>query len=296
MARTLLFAVVLLALSVFVGSASYHLTHDDAAASVLVTALVSLTVGVLGLVYQARSDPDSVLTFLSVFLLLVALCEAIYVFSSHEPGWVPKSAALMSTIGGVILGVITYRRQFGPGSSDFPNILRSETSPEGILETDGVQFMGFVETGTDDRPHWVSIALQNCFDGPRTVRIEFDAERHSEYLRYHPEFSAELGPAEVRRVRFPVVSPTYAGEYNLFFKVGVDGSGGKRVRLWRAKAPSTRVKGAATAALLAAGVFAYGGGLRFRIGPLQSDLWSADLPAPADEVVWQPEFGTVPAS
>jgi hypothetical protein len=237
-----------------------------------------------------------VLTFTSVVFLLITICEVVYVLSAHKPGWVPMTMAVVSGFGAVILGVVTYRRQYGPGSPDFPNVLREQFGPTGILEISGIQFTGFVEPGIQDQPHWVSILIQNCFDATRSVRFKFDAEAHSKYLRHYPEFTARLGPAEVRHLRFAVISPTYPGEYHLFFSVGVGGSGGKRVRLWRAKAPDTRIKGGASIALLAAGVLAYGGGLKFKIGPLSTDLWTTDLPAPVSELVWEPKFGTIPRS
>jgi len=47
---------------------------------------------------------------------------------------------------------------------------------------------------------------------------------------------------------------------------------------------------------VAAGVLAYGGGLKLEIGPLEADLWTEELAAPVNELVWQPTFGTVPTS
>jgi uncharacterized membrane protein HdeD (DUF308 family) len=294
--KLLVFAVALVALGVFVGTASYSLTHDEAAGWIAVTALLSLLAGAFALGSELKTDPDAALTFLSVFLLLMALCEVIYLFSARSPGWVPKAAAAVSGLGAVGLGVVTYRRQHGPGSPEFPNVLRTELGAAGILETNGVQFAALVEPGIGSQPHWASILVQNCFDGARTVRIRFDAEGHAKYLRHWPELTARLGPAEVRELRLPVISPTYPGEYHLYFSVGVDGTGGRRVRPWRAPAPTTRVQGGASVALLAAGVLAYGGGLKLEIGPLEADLWTEELPAPVNELVWQPTFGTVPTS
>jgi hypothetical protein len=289
--KYLLFSIAFVTLSIAVGNVSYALTHDEVARWVTVVALGCLAVGLLCLGVQVRSDADSVLIFLSVFLLLLALVEGIYLYSAHDPGWLPKLLLGASALGAVGLGALTYRRQFGADSSVYPNVLRAHFQEGSILEMDGVQFTGFVEPATPGHPHWISLLVQNCYDAPRHVRIRFDAERDRKHLRYHHVFNTRLGAAEVRRFHFPVIAPTVPGEYDLYFNVSVEGTGGTRVRLWRAKTPSSRVRGDATVALLAVGVFAHGGGLKFTLGPLAEDFEGAVLPAPRNQIVWPSDGG-----
>lgn len=113
-------------------------------------------------------------------------------------------------------------------------------------------------------------------------------------MRFHPRHDLTLGAAEIVKVTLPVITPTHAGEYPLYYSLGVKGRAGARVRLWRAQEATTRVKTSTTVVLLAFGHLAMGGGIRFTIGPLPYDLWNSPLPAPVESSVWKPRMGAVP--
>lgn len=176
-------------------------------------------------------------------------------------------------------------------SAEFPDLLRRRYPAGQIFETDLIQFTGEVVPSDGRSPHSASLLLQNCSDGPRSVTIRFEAGEAAKYLRFHPSVEADLGPAEVVRIQVPVISPTYEGSYPLYFSLSVRGSGGRRVRTWRAKVPARRVKAAETVALLAVGHLAVGGGVRFTIGRTPVDLWNTALANPVREVLWQPGTG-----
>lgn len=290
----LVYVVVLVALAIAAMAVVVGVNQPSPSQGALATAAVAGLVAALVLVREARRDLDGALTFSAVCLLIVAIFGGIYLLSSDTRGPVAMAITGGTFLLAVALGAITLRRQRGPESPHFPNVLRRSFHDTRIFERDGVQFTGFLEAGADQAPHVVNVLVQNCFSARRTVRIRFDAGSQSKYLRYPETVVAELGPAEVAQVAVPVVSPTYEGKYSLFFDVAVTGKEGRRVRRWRAKTPDTRFKPGASAALLAVGVVAFGGGLKFTIGPLPSDIWARPLPEPEVKVLWRPQLGTLP--
>lgn len=281
------------ALCVLAGAAAVALSDEAVSERASNVAGVAFLVAAAILWRESRRDPDAVLMLVGTFALLTAVCIGIYLFYADRPG----TASQVSLVGcmtlGLACGAATRRRQ-RTESSDFPDVLAALVPPTGIFETEGVQFTGLLDQGRERRPHAASILLQNCFDAPRTVTIRFDAAGSEKYMRFHPEHRVEIGPAEVSRVFFPVIAPTYPGSYPLYFSIVVGGTEGKRVRLWRAQDATTRTKAATTVALLAVGHLKVGGGVRFTIGPLPDDIWAAPLPQPVQQSVWQPRIGTVP--
>lgn len=244
-----------------------------------------------GLRHEARRDLDAALTFCAVCAIGMAIVGGIVVLSI-EPrpvGWIAVTAVAAAV--GLGLGLYTFQRQRGPGSSSFPDLLRQRYPAAQIFETDLIQFTGEIIPSDGRSPHSASLLLQNCSDGQRSVTIRFEAGEAAKYLRFHPSVEADLGPAEVVRIKVPVISPTYEGSYPLYFSLSVRGSGGRRVRTWRAQAATRRIKGAETVALLAVGHLAVGGGVRFTIGPTPVDLWNTALANPIREVLWQPGTG-----
>jgi hypothetical protein len=276
------------ALCVAVVAGAIAVSSPSAAMSAGITAGVALGTAVMVLWRQARRDFDAVLALLGGFALPAAMVVGIYAASVDQAGWVPIGFTVVSGLLGVGCLVATYRRQ-RQESERYPNVLKSEFGPSGILETEGIQFTGQLAQATAGKPHYASVVLQNCFDQPRSVTLAFDGAGSAKHLRFHSSVSVNLGPAEVVRVTVPVVSPTYAGEYSLYFSVHVAASSGQRVRLWRAQTATNRTTGAQTAALLAVGVLSVGGGVRFTIGPTVDDLWASPLEEPRVETLWRPD-------
>jgi hypothetical protein len=275
------------------GAATFALSGEAVSETSANVAGIAFLVAAVILWREAKRDPDAVLTLVSVFMLLSAVCIGIYLFYADQPGTASQVSLVVCIALGLACAAATRRRQRSE-STDFPNVLATMAPINGIFETEGIQFTGMLTPGRERRPHAASILLQNTFDAPRTVTIRFDAAGTGKYMRFHPEHKVEIGPAEVSRVVFPVVAPTYPGSYPLYFSIVVAGKGGKRVRLWRALDATERTKTGTTLALLAVGHLKVGGGIRFTIGPLPDDIWSAPLSQPRQESLWQPRIGTVP--
>ena len=288
-----LLALAFVSLCVAAGAAVVALTADEKPGVSIHVAVVASALAVFLLWREAKRDLDAVLTLVCSFALITAVCVGIYLLSATAPGPAPKLTLAASIVVGVTTGVATYRRQRSE-SRDFPNVLAGAVPATSIFEDEGVQFTGLMDQGGGGKPHRISILLQNCFNASRRVTIRFDAAGAAKYLRFHPEHTVELGAAEVSRVVFPVVSPTYPGEYPLYFSIAVRDGGGTRVRPWRAQEATDRTKASTTAALLAVGHLKVGGGVRFIIGPLPDDIWARELMPPQEEVLWKPRIGTVP--
>jgi len=285
----LVFILVFLALVVLSLTAVYAVSEGKTQGTVLSVLGVSLAVALAGLYAEGKRDLDAALTFVSVFCVLVAVCTVIYLFSADRHGTASVVTAAVSGTAGLGLGFVTFRRQRGPDSALFPNVLRSTFGPASLLEKDGIQYTGRLEPGSGASPHRASLFLQNCHEGARRVQVTFEAASAAKYLRFHKTVAVDLGPAEVVQLTVPVIAPTYPGSYPLFFDIAASGERGKRVRLWRAKVPDSRVKPGATAAFLAVGVLAFGGGVHFTVGPLPADLWNSPLAAPEVKSLWRAE-------
>ena len=243
---------------------------------------------------ESKRDIVAVLMFCLALLSTLALLILIYLFNAESPGFAPKLLGALSVVGCIGLAAKWVRLQRAPASPDFPNVLLGHFDKQEIFEVAGVQFAARMAKGIQAEPHKISVALQNCYDGARRVVLKLDGEVHTKYMRFHPKHELNLGPAEVASVTLPVVTPTYPGKYHLYYSISVSGHRGKRIRLWRARSPEPRVTSQRRGALLILGVVAWGGGLRFTVGPLQEDIWAKELPHPVEEILWKPRLGTVP--
>jgi hypothetical protein len=243
--------------------------------------------------FEGRRDLDAVLTLVVAFLAFLAMGIGIYLIAADRSGLAPKVSFGFSLAGAATLGVWSYRRQ-RTESPDFPNLLARSVHRGAIFESEGVQFTGFLEPAQGGKPHFISILLQNCFDSPCEVTLNFDPAGNGAYMRFHARHNVTVGAAEIVKVTMPVVTPTYPGKYALYYSIEVKGLKGKRVRLWRAQEATTRVKASTTLVLLAFGHLAVGGGIRFTIGPLPYDIWNSPLPAPVQSSIWKPRIGAVP--
>lgn len=281
-------------LGVFAAVMTALLGSDNSSSATVVTAVVSFSVAAVILWREGMSDTEATLTFLATIFSGLATCMLIYLFYASSPGATAKSVGFGSLIVAIGLWIALLRFKRAPESSDFPNILLEFNQSDSVYESEGVQFTASLDPGSSQRPHKISIFLQNCFNHSRDVTINFDGASQANYMRFFPYHQLRVGPAEVIKVMLPVVTPTYPGNYNLFFSIAVSGSGGKRVRRWRAKEQTKRVTKGAQLALLAVGMLAWGGGISFTVGPLSEDIWANDLPLPSQEIVWQPRPGTVP--
>jgi hypothetical protein len=282
-----------LALCTFAGALAIALASEHPSSRTTTVAVSSFALAALALWWHAQQDLDAVLTLLAFFLIMTSMCVVIYLIAALEPGIAPKITAAVSGVTGLTLGIVSHRRQRSE-SADFPNVLAAHFDGRQIYEAEGVQFAGLLEPGGGGEPHWMSVILQNCFDAPRQVRIEFDAGSQAKNIRFHPHHEVTLRAAEVLQVMFPAITPAREGSYKVYFSIGVAGTAGRRVRLWRAQEATKKVGTATTVALLAFGHLHFGGGTYFTLGPLDTELWTSPLPPPSSESLWQPRHGAVP--
>ncbi len=283
----LVYALVFLALCTL-GVALALLLNERGGGIAIGLAVVALAIAAAGLMHEARRDLDAALTFGSVIALIVTIGSGVGAAYTEPRSVGAIVVAVVSGLIGLGLGAYTFRRQRSPESAAFPNVLARRFPNLPIFETDAVQYSAVLAPSDGTSPHQLSFLLQNCSDGPRSVTLRLDAGANAKYLRFQPTVEASLGPAEVVRVGIPVVSPTYNNSYPLFFSMSVQGSGGRRVRLWRGQAVTTRIKQGHSVALLAVGVVAAGGGVSVTVGPTPTDLWNTVLAPPVTEVLWRP--------
>ena len=251
---------------------------------------IGIAAGVVALIllwFESRRDLDPVLILVIAFLCGLALCTGVYILGAVRPGIVSKITLPVAVLLIIPLGMITFRRQ-RTESAQYPNYLARTVPAKSIFESEGVQFTGFLEPAQGGKPHFINVLLQNCFDGPCEVTMRFDPAGYAKYMQLYPRHAVTLGAAEIAKVTFPVITPTYPGNYPLYYSIDVKRRQGKRVRLWRAQEASTRIKPTTTLALAAMGHIAFGGGIRFMVGPLPYELWNSPLPPPAYESLWRP--------
>ena len=293
--RQALFLALGVCLVVLVGAGSYAGSYAGSPDWVAAVAVGALAASVVLTVYLFRQDSDAVLVFAAVFLLGLTLFEVVYILYTGRAGRLPKAMAAGSALMGALILVVTYRRQTGPESADFPELLRAQVGQGALLEALGVQFVSVLDQPSEDEPFWwFTIFFQNCFAGTRTVSVILEAGVGVDDLSFQPKHSLRLGPAEVRRLSIPIASPVAPELKKVHYRVDVSGSGGRRVRLWRGYAPSRRVKEKTSIVLLLTGHIHFSEGPTIIVGPSTWDSRAMPLPSPEEELLWQPKLGTVP--
>jgi hypothetical protein len=150
--------------------------------------------------FEGQRDLDAVLVLVIAFLAFLAMGVGIYLIAADHSGLVPKVSFALCTTGAVTLGVWSYRRQ-KTESPNFPNLLARSVHRASIFEAEGVQFTGYLEPAQGGKPHLISILLQNCFDSPCEVTLNFDTAGKGAYMRLHDRLNMTLagGDADVRR-------------------------------------------------------------------------------------------------
>lgn len=241
--------------------------------------------------YDRHGGRDATFFSLAAGLVVVAFGGLACWTRQPEPEPYVPAETVAAALAAVAFYAAARRGQRTPDSFGIPNVLLSTFPGSEVREAGGVQFAGVLHPGTGIAPHWLELFVQNCLDAQRSVRLRFDGAMDARFMRFQPEVPVELGPSQVVRVRMPVVSPTYAGTYSLFFEPEVLGEGGNRVRRWRAAPVQKRVKPGEIAASALLGHVHIGAGDRFLVGPLQADIWSQPLPPPEIEVLW-PSLGS----
>ena len=242
-------------------------------------ALGAFGVAALFLILPAREDPDAVLLWLCGVMLGSALVLGVYLVAAYQPGPYPKLAAALTFLVGLCALAWTLKRQWSPESPDFPNVLATLALPGPVRETNRVQFSSMLHPGSETQPHRIEVYLQNTCAAPRSVIFQFRGPWLRK-VRVPVPARVELGPAEVRRLSLAVVTSEKTGPSKVDLLLSVQGTGGRRIRLRRALTSQIR----STTPV---------GCVRLLLDPLPEAQWSADLPAPGIETLWQPRPGAL---
>src|ERR1043166_730358 len=97
-----------------------------------------------------------------------------------------------------------------PYTVGLANLLARNVPRGALFESEGVQFTGFLEPAQGGKPHHIEILLQNCFDSPCEVTLNFDPAGKGAYMRFHSRHTGMPGAAEriMERLTQPVNPPT----------------------------------------------------------------------------------------
>ncbi len=245
---------------------------------------------VLGLVLQLQRDPYSAYTRLVLLSLAPGFVGLFWLLSRPAN---PFSVGLLVT-GVLVLvpsAVLLVRSQ--RADPTVPDLLAQQFGRKGMLECAGVQLVSRVVPVEEGGRHSaIELVLQNCWDAPRTFTLELEPPK-GVYIA--PTATATLAPLEVGVLTLPIARSRELKQRQITLVADprVSGSGGKRVRAFRAQIVSGKVtvEKSLVAALL--GFYWFGGGLRFRADTV-SIAASADparLPAVEWRRVWAPREG-----
>jgi hypothetical protein len=189
----------------------------------------------------------------------------------------------------VCVGSLAYAQWTQVVSGPWPNKL-SEKFGKAVVEEDGVQFAA-VAAQRRVQPGervLIQVFLQNTWDRVRNVKIDLSPRRSADTVR-RPEITYALRAGEVVKLSIESTVEVLSGQsLELEFSIVVWGGGGRRVRRWRAAQYQPRVSGAHQATMLAVGVIAWGGGVRFRFESVAGRAASSGAPSTKAETLWLP--------
>lgn len=183
-----------------------------------------------------------------------------------------------------------------------PNVLLQDLSRSEICELSGVQF-GVVQSDTvvaAGEELGLHVLVQNGFDCARGfalhIRPRADVGR-AEHLVFEKELYVDLPGGAAASLWIPIaIHPKARGSYLVRVEPRVTGSGGTRIRRWRAKRYRPPVGPAEQILALLLGGLAWGGGLgvEFRVRKSDADPDAFPGAAPGNvELVYVPEAAVV---
>jgi hypothetical protein len=249
------------------------------------------TVLVGGLALEARRDPHDVAAFGLAVGVGGALVCAILLFVVHGAGAIPKVVAGASVAVAAVSGLALLR--ISREAEEYPNVLAERFGKAALLEADGVQLAISVPAAlAASEPGAILVFLQNCFDAERKVAIRLEAGGWTKRLLLEPRPEATLAPLEVGVLAIPIgARPGPAGAAAIVASVSASGLGGRRVRRWRARTATKRIRPWMQALALLSGHFVSGGGIRFtvRVAEVPEGTAPPPLPPTSFQRLWAPE-------
>jgi hypothetical protein len=260
-----------------------------------VLAALALACGLLGALsafVAARLDRITFLRFVAVVGLVISLIVGALLLEAESVGAATLAlggaAALVAAYAGLQLW--RYYRTSDP----VPDVLRGLFDEAAIMERSGIQLAGIAQPASvaPGSALEVRVYVQNCWDGPRRVRVELAAQRPlfrgRGRLQPNGPADVELRPCEAGHISFTCTAThDAAGPFDIWMSMSASGSRGERVR--RRTATPLSVKWPLWFTLLALpwGIV-HGGGARVRIhvradgprgapptnGPVWTPLWN----------------------
>jgi hypothetical protein len=253
---------------------------------------IGLLLVAFGLYLQARRDLYEVAMFGIIAGFAVGLISAA-VWGVGGGDRHPYAPFVTVAMGVCIAVCAVYLVRAGRADPRYPDVLLARYGPN-AAELEGVQFVFAGAQGPSVQPGgWIFIAfaVQNTWNAPRTLQFTPFGKDGGLSVPVNP--SIQLGPAEVRLLRIPVIASANAsGRASLQLDARVEGQGGTRVRNRRVRAFQPRVTGKQQALLLLGGALASGGGLKVQLPVAGPPAASGAAPtAVTSELIWEPGMG-----
>jgi protein-S-isoprenylcysteine O-methyltransferase Ste14 len=205
-------------------------------------------------------------------------CGSVAVFGEQShPVALASAIALGATCVGCLVAVFRISR----AEEVLPNALLETFDKSELLEIKGVQFATthsdlLVPAGGE---LVVCAHAQNGMDQERTfeVRLKPRADIGKRgHLAFDKVATLALPPGAAGMLTIPVaVHPKARGTYPITVEPSVKGSGGERLRVFRAPAFSQKVGGGTQLLALFFGIFVWGGGLTLKLKVAKNKNWKS---------------------
>jgi hypothetical protein len=205
----------------------------------------SLAAVLLGL--EARRDGYAFAQFSLVAILFPGtFAVAAVSVAETDAGRTRAIAAIVVCAAGIAAAVAKLWKDHH-ARDEAPNVLLQRFSRAEIFEIDGVQWIAVRGPAGVEEGSWLEILVQSCVDAERTVSITLEdaaglLKRRGSLAT--PSIDAiHLGPGEVGALRVPVLPGAKpARDAYLYVSVRARGPGGRRVRVFRARAAPERTR------------------------------------------------------
>jgi hypothetical protein len=266
---SLLWAVVGVALLGVMGLCLATLDRDVAVPPAALASCVA--VAGVGLAIAARRDFYEFCGRAGVLAFAGAVACALVATSiaGAGSGWLLGAILLGSS--SLAWGVLFWRE--GHADDPLPNLVRDQVERGDVVEIDGVQFallQSDVEVQAGEEL-MLQLLVQNGLDSERRFEVRLQPRPdigRAGHLVVDKELQVDLAAGAAAALWLPIaVQPRARGAYSVRVVPCVSGSGGTRVRRWRAKRYRRPATGLERLAGAFFGIFLSGGGLQveFRV-------------------------------
>lgn len=256
-----------------------------------------VVVAAIGLGIEARQDFYEFCRFAGFFAFVGAMGCGLVVGLGEQSHPVAFVSAIALGLTSIAAAVASHR--ISSAEEILPNLLLDQFAKSDLSELGGVQFR---LTHSDIRVHaggefLVKIHAQNGMDTERTfeLRLKRPIEiGRGGHLAFDKEARMILPAGAAGTLTIPVAVHTKARHsYSIDVDPKVIGSGGNRLRVYRARAFSQKVSGGAQMLGLLGGFLISGGGFTIKLKVSKNKNWKnmpVDEPSPsASEILYQPD-------